>query len=56
VTWKQVWLNGGEIDVAVALHVPQLGVLRPIDEDRQQGADALDYGRFTAGLPALVVA
>ncbi|MNQ55387.1 hypothetical protein D3C85_694810 [compost metagenome] len=45
---------GGKVDVAVALHVPQLGVLGPVDEDRQQGADALYHGRFTAGLPGLV--
>jgi hypothetical protein len=47
---------GGKVDVAVALHVPQLGVVRPVDEDRQQGADPLDHGRFAAGLPLLVVA
>ncbi len=45
---------GGKIDVAVALHIPQLGVLRPLDKHRQQGADAVDYGRFTARLPRLV--
>ncbi|MMZ70614.1 hypothetical protein D1872_336990 [compost metagenome] len=45
---------GGEVDVAIALHVPQFGVLRPLDKDRQQGADSLYHGGFTAGLPGLV--
>lgn len=45
---------GSKIDVAVALHIPQLGILRPLDKHRQQGADAVDHGRFTARLPRLV--
>ncbi len=45
---------GGKVDVAVALHIPQLGILRTVDKDRQQGADAVDHGRFAARLPRLV--